>query len=408
MIGSVCELARPGQGRGRGGVSSHRILRGILSVVAACLSTATLAADEAMPERVSRTLETGSFIWPPYTLGEFSTDVYNDTTVEADDNDEEINDLFTDSSLILYTFFSPRVLLETKLVVETGQDRDPGENRYFNDHVLRASLLALTYNADNWWVSGGKGGLNFGISRNDAAGIYGADITNDNTRLGGIGVSGQGSIHALSGFHSIYLGVFRRDRSALSEPLLGSGSRTQKSDGGAANTDGFESWVLAVDGSGFSAMPSFRYHLAYASLDTDRINDPTGNALPDSALGDDRRLAVAGEWRNLQVTDYLTVTLLLEYLDFEDARGLSGRDEQFVTGSLSFARGRWTLDVAATGWDIEAPGEPDEDIYQAQLSGGYLFSNGIGLDIGYRYLEEDNDESHTVGLQFSYSLPTAL
>lgn len=351
-------------------------------------------------------IEDGGWTAVPYVVGFLDIDVFNDYTFQSDDPDEEINDLFTETRLNLSAMFARELYLEIGFLLAPEGEPPPG-NRTFENHGVRIDTLALTWDREQFWVSGGKGRANHGIAANTAPGIWGGDILFEafdvNERLG---FSGNFEIgNERTGHHALYAGIFTADNSFLSRPYLSDGEANSRSDGGVSNTGQLDSFVLAVDGTGIPSINGLRYHLSAVKQAVDRINDPNGDPLPTEQIGDESRIAAAVEWLGIEIGKEAALTPLIEYGRLWNARGLKDREERFLTGSLLLTIRRWNIALASTAWNIDQPADEKVDNTQIQTSGGYSFENGIRLDVGYRFLDEFGIQSHTFGIMFNYGLP---
>lgn len=370
----------------------------------------TAFAQEAQPERVQAALETGGLVWPPYVVGNLSIDVFNDYTFKADDPDAEINDAFAEVRLGLFVFLSRYLYVETGFLLESVSQPNDGSDHFFEDHALKWGALALTYERDNFWVSAGKGPVNFGIAESVAAGIYGADIASDFYSIKGrIGVGGNYTFDfGDAGNHAVRAAVFTLDTSFLSDFYFSSTDGPDRERGGAGNTRDLKNWAVSVDGGNFSWAPGVRYHLSYVSQKTDFIRGSNGEILPSSLVEDERRYAAAVALNPIELGRGVSVAPLFEYARLENARGIGDRRESYLTGSLDFQYKQWNVALAATGWEVDAPGESSVSNLQSQISGGYTFENGVTIDVGYRYLDEEDEISHTIGLALNYEIPFAF
>lgn len=367
-------------------------------------------ANSAFPDRVTTALESGGLVWPPYVIGNLSVDLFNDYTFRADDTDEEINDAFGEFRLAAFIFLTRNIYIETGWLVDPVGAPIAGRDRFFDDHALKWGALSLTYESGDFWVSAGKGPVRFGIAESVAPGIYGADIASDFYAVKGrVGFGANYGFDAGAfGSHAIRGAVFTLDTSWLATPFFSDFDAPKRSTGGAGNTSDLKNWAIALDGGGFDALPGFSYHLSYVSQQTDFLRLPDGTEVPSQDLGDEHRYAAAVTWTPIALTEELSVAPLVEYARLENARGRRNRTESYLTGSLDFQYKQWNLALAATGWDVKSPEGDKTSNLQAQVSGGFTFENGITLEAGYRYLDEDDETSDTFGLALNYELPFAF
>ncbi len=380
----------------------------VLAFTAAVLD---LCREEPPPEEPTKLkrLEAGDWTALPYLLGQLTVEVFNDYTFESDDPDEEINDLFTETNLTAFALFARQLYIEAKFSFQPTGEPPPGNNT-FEDHALRISALALTWDREVFWISAGKGRPLHGIGSQLAFGIWGPDVLSEQfdvtERLGVAGNFTVGSDG--TGHHSLYGGVFTADNSFLSRRYLTNGERTSRSDGGPANTGSLDSFVVSVDGQGIPKVEGLRYHVSAMKQAVDRVNDLDGEPLPPDQIDDETRFVAALEWSGIEVGGETALTPLVEYGRLRNARGIKDSTERFLTASLLLTTGRWNLALAGPSWSIERPGIQKLDYDQYQISGGYAFESSITLEAGYRFLDVFGTQSHTFGLAFYYGLPFGL
>lgn len=379
------------------------VASGLISLIIAAPCT----AQDDLPERALLALESGGLVWPPYVVGNLSINLFNDYTFSADDPNAEINDAFADISLDTFVFLTRHLYIESSWAVSPVGAPVIGRDRFFEDHALKWTTLSLTYERENFWISAGKGSVRFGIARSLAPGVYGADIASDFYSIDGrVGFGANYAFDAgVWGNHAVRGAVFTRDNSWLATPFFSDFERPSRESGGAGNTDGLESWAISLDGGGFTALPGFRYHLAYASQPIDFLMGPSGGMVPQNQLADERRYVIAGTWDPLDLGGGVSVAPLIEYARLENARGFRNRSESYLTGSLDFSFDQWNLAIASTLWDVETTSGSDVRNHQSQVSVGYTFENGVTLEAGYRFLDEDDETSSTIGVALNYEIP---
>jgi len=369
-----------------------------------------VAADEVeQSSGIQEELAEGDLMWPPYVQGGLSVEIFSDHTFRASDPNDEVSDTFAEINLSLVTFFSSELYLETDFSLLPVDEPVPGEDRFFEGQGLALNTLAITYSRDLFWISAGKGPINFGIAQSAASGIWGGDIPSEQYAVEDrIGFAGTVNLDTnAAGNHSFELATFFLDTSELSRTWITRTGPNSLEDGGPGNTESLNSLALAVDGAGIPSLPKFRYHLAGMLQATDRLNDANGDPLPASEVDDEYRIAVAGEWSSIELSESVAVTPLVEYVRLWNARGYRGDTEDYLTAALGFYIGQWSATVAATGVRVDDDGIIDEGV-QAEVSFGYLFRNGVNIEAGYRYQDMAGDSSHTIGMAFGYFLPFAF
>lgn len=187
-------------------------------------------------------------------------ELQSDWTFAAEDEESELNDLYTTIEPFLALWVTPRVALMSGLVFEPVEEPDLGRSREFKDQGLFVETLFLTYEAERFSVYAGKINPPFGLAWDLAPGIYGVDFAEDyelTERIGG------GGLLVLEGYgsHRLSANTFFLDTSILSDSVVNTRGRTERSDGGASNTGDLSSFSVTLDGGEMPALPHLFYHL---------------------------------------------------------------------------------------------------------------------------------------------------
>lgn len=326
----------------------------------------------------------------PSVSGEILIEIQNDWVYDADDNDDEINDLFATVESTLRLNMLEGLWLELGLVLEPVEEPEPGENRYFDDHGLFAETVSLNYDHPWFFVVGGKFTPNFGIAWDLAPGIYGVDFAEDYELTERWGVGGGLRVSGDFGTHALSAGVFFLDTTLLSASVLTNRGRTKRSDGGPSNTRDLTSFTVALDGEQIPAIGGFRYHLAFAYQSTE---------LPGEA--DEKGFVIGVEYET-EITPELAATPILEYAHFFDAGGIDGADGDYFTAGVEFSLREWHAVGLFATRAVDIASAPDVDDNMIEFSLGYEFDFGLGIDAGWRFLDRDGADSQTFGALLSY------
>jgi hypothetical protein len=345
----------------------------------------------------------------PRIEGEIVIEIQNDWNYDAPDSDDELNNLTstTEGDFNLFpTGALPGLFVNLHLTWEEVNDNFKGDSRFFESQGMLVENLSLNYEAEWWSAIAGKFGPNFSIAFDAAPGIYGTDIAEDDIEIAErIGFGGSLTYDAETyGAHTLSGSTFFLDNSILSgSALYTSRARVKTNQGGPSNTESFESFALAIDGSGIEALPGFRYQVGFLHQDVNRVVDEDGGLLSGSDTADEDRVVVAGEWA-VGVTDDITITPLLEWVRFWNAEGVDGEDRNYLTASALFEYRNWSFSVATTQrWTDPKDGSGFND-HQWTMTAGYLFDFGLQLDAGCKFLSEDGGDFRTLGGMASYVL----
>lgn len=319
-----------------------------------------------------------------------SAEIQNDYTFQSEDDDNELNDLFATIEPLIAFNITPELAIESGLVLEPIDEPAAGESRAFEDHGLFAETLGLIYATGVFLVYGGKYNPPFGVAWDSAPGIYGVDFAEEYELTERIGLGGsvtagneEGGSHTLSG------NLFFLDTTFLSESAINNRGRTTKEDGGVSNTESLDSFSITLDGEDMPFAPGVSYTLGVE-------RQAAGEGDPADELG-----FVAGLYGAFDLTPEVSIEPIVEYVHLSNAEGQE-QTRQYVTAGAALLQGPWNLSLSYTGLftDPEEQSSVNDTLFQ--ISAGYGFDFGLGLDVGYLFTEEDEVDSHTLGLLFAY------
>lgn len=390
----------------------------LLASAAVWLLAAT--AGPAFAQTAAEEAEVETLTYPRFT-GEVLFEIQNDWTYDANQTEDQNNDLYTTIEPDLSLFLTPEFFFNTHLVFEPVKDiSPPGDNRYFGDEGLFVEALTANYQTERWGIFAGKFAPNFGICFDAAPGVYGTDVCEDDIEMTeriGFGGNVNWSLGEF-GAQSLSGSTFFQDTSYLSNSIFTERGRVRDEDGGPSNTESFESFAIALDGSDVEAMPGFRYQVAFAMQDVDKIAEDSRAFLPENEgifdpdlaeeIGDpndtnnEYRMAIAGEWP-IEVLEDFTITPLFEYDRFWNAQGIPEQNRDYFTAALSFEIDNWNMALASTTRLIHNSEGEDYQDYLFQVSAGYRFDFGLGIDVGWARVDEENDSKNVLGALLSYN-----
>lgn len=332
--------------------------------------------------------------------GELTVELQSDNMYSTDDGaDAEFTDTYTTTEAELSLSrggFSVNTLLLVEPMLDPGEpggggvDKssvEEGESRTFQDHGLVVEALTLDYETGDLHLYAGKFGPHFSLAYDEAPGVYGTDMSEDTNEIAEMvgagfayGFGGDARSYTLSG------SVFTADTSDLSDSVGNKRGRLREADGGPGNTGSMESFAVALD----IEQEGLLVHLGAVQMTTDYlVDEDTGER--DEAGADDETRAVAAA--QFAVAEGLTA--LVEYAHFSNFEGVKDIDAQvFTVGGMMEFDGGW---YAAASYTSRDPEEAPADA-QFQASGGYVFDSGLELSAGWKWLEEDNVQSRTLGL----------
>jgi hypothetical protein len=277
--------------------------------------------------------------------------------------------------------------------------REPAGNRLFGDHAGYVAELYANYDGDWFTLFAGKIHPHFGVAWDRAPGVYGKEFAEgyENTEKLGFGASLK--LETLSwGTHEAIASVFKTDTSFLSQSYLsrpGFGSdrllrlgRNQTRFGGVANTNGLESFTLALSGDEFAALPNFAYHLAYSQQPS--RTDPNG----DGGRAE-RGVAASAQYAVVFAKGFQLVPLI-EWVGQSNADGLD-QERRFLTVGAELQRHEWSISALRTDrWTKPRDAAALNDSLTT-ASIGYKFDFGVNLSLGWRRLREGGVERDAAG-----------
>ena len=331
----------------------------------------------------------------PSIEGEVSIEMRYDNVFDADSSDLKGSDSFTKTELEATAHFNKYFGLYTHFTFEPVEDRHDGEDRFFSDHGLYAEEIYGKLTLDPFEIFAGKFNPAFGRAWDDTPGVYGTDLVEDSYQLTerlGVGFSVSRE-HTAFGDVKLIASAFYADTSALSNSAFVNRGQRDRLDGGLSNTNTLDSFALSLEGEKIPGLPDVSYNLGFVhqAAGVNDINDQNGvvfglqskcnyNGVEIKLIGEAAYFDYGGDFYE---TDDPT-----QFVD----------SFWFLTLGAEAKMGRYHAAVAHTGRYAELFDNTNFDDYQGQLSAGIDLERGWALDLGYKYLVEAEDESHTIGL----------
>jgi hypothetical protein len=330
-------------------------------------------------------------VWPNI-LAEFSIEIEDEYVFRSSDPEMELNDAFATIESELALAFDSGTGLYAKATFEPVTD--PEGDRFFEDFGLYLEELFLAYRIGEGGFRIGKFDPNFGLAEDAAPELYGDDLAGDYELEERIGVSIDVPFDALGGTHVASVTAFTADTTVLSDSLFTSRGRLRRADGGVSNTAYPESFVLSlageIEGTGYSL--GFRRQSAgtNGNADEDGEADEDGNT--------DEYGGVVGLTRTVDLAGIET-TLFGELAYFPHFDG--GRESvRFLTVGAEADLGDFVLPAVYGLRKVE--GSSADEIATVSLE--YELRDGLSISAGYRFLQEEGETIHTVGLLLNYEL----
>ena len=327
--------------------------------------------------------------------GRIPIEIENDWNYASDDFSAEHNQLFTKTEPEITIRFAPGWSLFALGVLAPTRDPGPREDRAFEDHGIFVEELYARYESGAFSVKAGKFTPNFGFAWGATPGVFGSDIAEANyefsERIGFGGALSSGS--GATGRHTVSSSLFFLDTTPLYQSL-GQGrapATRNRADGGVSNTESLSSFAIALDGGEFETLPGLHYHIAH-------IRQARG----EGGDKDERGFAIAVTHK-IKLDDETTVTPLVEFVRLSDAEGVADTDRDLLTAAAALEWRDWNVALSYTGRSTDAAGVTTDDTH-FQVSAGYVFDIGVGIDVAWLIDETDNVETRTIGLRLSYEI----
>ena len=304
--------------------------------------------------------------------------------------------------------------------IKLEQVRDRGGDQFFDDQGAWIEQLYAAYRYDQLDLFAGKINPRFGIAWEFAPGVYGREFAEDYELTERIGFGAAYTVDRPDlGEHRLSASTFFADTTALGEsvitrprftdPATERVKRNRKSYGGVSNTESLSSYAVVLEGAAIPFLGGFTYHLGYS-------NQKQGED------GSDRERAyVAAATYRWDIRGDLAFLPLVEWVRVRNAGGNPAEtdedtgetanpklDRTYLTlsGTLVYhppESGIWNTALSWTRRDTGRDGaEPPRD-HLFQISAGYRFPFGLGIDIGWAHIKEDDQTSKSVGAFITYN-----
>lgn len=322
-------------------------------------------------------------------------------------------------------YFTQDFYLSTNIRFQSSKGDSTVGNYYFDDGSAFIADLTLRYDADNYSLVGGHASINYSLSRDYMAGLWGKTYAKKEYGVDGMMVLG-GSYKfntATYGNHAISATAFMVDNTWLSNTFGDTKDPTPLWMGGPANTGKFNNFAFALDGLNIKAIPKFRYQIATVRLTTESLyNSSTNSQVSPQYLANEQRYVAAGMFNKLDIGFGIKLSPLLEYNRVLNSSGISGYNKSYYVGSLLFGYKKWNLGLSGSVWDadwstlsseikkfIPSNNYISDRWNQMQAAIGYSFDNGIKATIAYKKENQYiGTTSQTVGINLKYDLPFAF
>lgn len=306
---------------------------------------------------------------------EFVFELQSDSVVDSDDSASEFTNVHSTVEAALSYQMLDTTSLNASLVFEQLRDQD--DDSFNEDHGAYIEELFILHDFGPLAVQLGKFNPGFGFAWDAAPGIYGVDFAEDYEITEKVGAAVIVPLKLAGSEHEFALSIFNADRSALSDSIGISRGQTSLGDGGVSNTDSPESYVVSLSGE----LSGTGYTIAYQHQEAGEGDD------------EDQSGVVLGVTR-----DFGGFEGLAEIAYFDSFDGTKASATYFTIGGAVPIADRLSISGVYSYRDIE--NAADDHLLTAALE--YEFLDGFTGSLGYRYGDEDEVESHTIGALLVY------
>ncbi|MEO0566427.1 MAG: hypothetical protein AAF066_01750 [Pseudomonadota bacterium] len=300
----------------------------------------------------------------------------------------EADDTFIDVIASPVIHFSDRFRFITETRVETIMP--PDTDRAFQDEGLFSRIILAEYSInDRLSVHAGKMTPSFALASFVTPGMYGNSYNREIELIERIGFGGAYVFgEASTGRHTLTFNTFFDDTTFLSESLGNNRGRKSRSDGGASNTEGFESYTLSLEGRDMPRFPDLTYKigLIHQARGQDGVADEQGLSL--SLL------------QKFKANSGVNWTLIGEVAGFKNFDGTAD-DIVYASAGLVYNKGPWTAVLSGTYRPRYVAGGEDFDDYTVQTSIEYDLGKGFSLALAHEFSRDENADNKRLGFRFS-------
>ncbi len=311
-------------------------------------------------------------------------------------------DIYNKTEIDAGWYFNRVFSLQGGFVFEPVRDADPGDTRAFEDHGLYVEQIYAQFDYEPFRIFAGKFNPAFGKAWDLAPGIFGKDLAEDTYQLterigGGVAVTQKaGGLGSLTVTGS----AFFLDTTGLQGSAFNSRDFASDGAGVPGNTGALDSFELSVDGADIPSMKGVSYALAYLHQAKGELNGGADEDFTDqdafafTLYGNHKLNGVGLKWIGEAV--YID-----GFLADEDSNNFQS---WFLTAGAQLKVDRYNIAVAYTFNQNDGFGTrsgDDFNVQQFQISGGVEIYDGWELDLGYKYLQERDEDTHVVGLMLA-------
>ncbi len=289
-------------------------------------------------------------------------------------------------TLILPSDFS----INSGFVLEQVNDPSPPNASIFEQQGVFVEELFIQWAPEPFAIRVGKYNPTFGRAWDVTPGVYGTEFAEDYELTERLGAAVEATLVTKSlGTHVLTGNMFFADTTALSGSAFTHRGQLSLDDGGLSNTEEPTSIAVTVDGEGLFGVEGLGY--------------TSGYRYQDNQSGSGEHGVVIGVLYEKDIDEDITASTILEAAHFVDFDGAREVDATYATIGIGLEYMGYTASSSYSGRFIDDPVRNLNDSV-AQVSIGYGFDNGLGLEAGYKFGDEAGQGSHTFGLLLAYEI----
>ena len=332
--------------------------------------------------------DTSPKAFKPRVEGELSLEAQSDNIYKSDDQTAELSDNYISKELGLKLHLATYFQVVGTFLMEPV--RDPMDDRFFEDLGAYTEEIYARFTLGQIGVNVGKYGPAFGRAWYTAPGLYGDAFAEDYelAERVGLAVTYDRSI-SLLGDIKLVASAFKLDDTALSRSIFTGRGKISRSDGGASNTGGLESFALDAQfsdimnsGVGFN----FGYRLQAKGSGPDDIDNEQGFVL--GANGEHDFKNAKFEW-------------LVEGARLNNFEASSSDVDIITAGMQVTFNERYNIAITGAHRNVNDIAREDYTDHMLQISAGMEVYRGWTANIGHKWEHTENSDSRMIGVLFA-------
>ena len=201
-------------------------------------------ASEKKAEAIKLAAEKEKLFKTPLFEGKAGISFFVEDTYSGKDTSNTPQNSYSRGYILGNLYATKDLYLSANLRFSSSTSSNSTQNYFFDDGSAFFAELAVRYDADDYSLVAGKTSINYSLSRNFAAGIWGKSFAKKEYGVDGMMVLGGAyKIDAGEyGNHSLSGNVFMVDTTGLSDTYGSTRDPNQLSAGGPANTGKFNNY----------------------------------------------------------------------------------------------------------------------------------------------------------------------